>query len=153
MVWDVFKEVGGIEAFDEFFEELYYSFASKDTWKVFDEVTEILVEFKKTGVFVGVISNWDSRLLSICASLEIDQYFDGIFVSALVGFAKPDVRIFQKALDTAGVLPHEAIHVGDSLEDDYYGAQSAGLEAYFLDRSGKAKYSKVSTIQNLKELL
>jgi putative hydrolase of the HAD superfamily len=153
LVWEVFEQVGGIEGFNEFFEDLYYSFASKDTWRVFDEVSEVLAKIKKRGIYLAIISNWDSRLFHICSSLGLDRYFDAIFASASVGFAKPDPRIFQKALDTAGVLPEEALHVGDSLEDDYYGAQAVGLRAYFLDRSGKSKYPEVPTIQNLRDLV
>jgi putative hydrolase of the HAD superfamily len=153
VVWEVFKQVGGIESFDQFFDELYYSFASKETWRVFEEVAEVLIELRRSGFYLGIISNWDSRLSHICSTLGLDKYFDSILISALVGFAKPDPRIFQTACDTAGVLPEEAIHIGDSLEDDYYGAQSAGLSAVFLDRLGRSRYPEIATISNLSSIL
>jgi len=141
-----------MENFDTFFDELYDAFLSGKTWKIFDDVKETLETLKKKGLYLAIISNWDSRLIEICKGMDLKKYFDEIFVSALVKYAKPDSRIFQKAADTAGVLPEEAIHIGDSLEDDYYGAKDAGLDALFLDRTGKVRYPEVRTIKSLKEI-
>lgn len=153
LVHEVFEKFGGIEKFDVFFEDLYHSFASKDTWQVFEETEKVLKTLKGKGYYLAIISNWDSRLLQICKNLDLEKYFDAIHASAVVGFAKPDPRIFQKALDHAGVLANEAIHVGDSVEDDYFGAKALGIRAFFLDRSGEQKHPEISVISSLAELL
>jgi len=153
LVKEVFDVVGPVESFDDFFEELYVSFAGEGTWKVFDEVLDVVSSLKKQNRYIAIISNWDSRLLNLCKNLELDKYFDAIHVSALVGFAKPDPRIFQKALDEAGVTPEEAIHVGDSLEDDYYGAREAGITPLFLDRDMACDYEGITRISSLSEII
>ena len=152
LVRDVFNVVGQVDNFDTFFDDLYYSFASKDTWKIFDEVFESLATLKSKGYYLGIISNWDHRLLDICKNLKLEECFDDIFVSAIVGFTKPDPRIFEKACVVAGILPSEAIHIGDSLTDDYYGAKNAGLDACFLDRESAQNIDGILAIKNFKAL-
>ena len=56
--------------------------------------------------------------------------------SAEVGSAKPDARIFQIALEIAGVPPHAAWHVGDTPEADVEGARAAGLRPLLIARDG-----------------
>jgi putative hydrolase of the HAD superfamily len=151
-VKDVFDRIKPMDDFDTFFDELYDAFLSGKTWKIFDDVKETLEALKKKGLYLAIISNWDSRLIEICKGMDLGKYFDEIFVSALVRYAKPDSRIFQKAADTAGVLPEEAVHIGDSLEDDYYGAKDAGMDALYLDRDGRRKYPDVAVIRSLREI-
>ena len=68
------------------------------------------------------------------------------------GVAKPDPAIFERALARAGVAPHEALHVGDSLREDYHGARAAGLSALLLERHGTGP-AGISTIQSLEGVL
>ena len=50
------------------------------------------------------------------SSSPIEKYFDGIFISELVGFNKPDRRFFERIFKgIEGFLPEETIIVGDSL--------------------------------------
>ena len=51
-----------------------------------------------------------------------------------------------------GTDAKQSLHVGDSLEDDYHGAQRAGLKAILLDRPRKA-YNGVVRIETLQGLL
>jgi len=84
-----------------------------------------------------MISNWDHRLFSIVEGLGLTSYFEQVFASSAVGVAKPGVGIFRRAVETLGIEPTRAMHLGDSLEDDYLGAKRAGLQAVLLDRSGR----------------
>jgi putative hydrolase of the HAD superfamily len=52
----------------------------------------------------------------------------------MVGVAKPDRRLFEAALELAGVSAAEALHVGDSYEEDVVGARAAGIEPVLLRR-------------------
>ena len=49
-------------------------------------------------VKLGVISNWDNRLFRVLAVMGLEQYFDFVIPSYVVGVEKPDQRIFQLAL-------------------------------------------------------
>ena len=154
LVREVFSEVGRIDNFDAFFNELYDTFACAEAWRLFPDALPVLQKLKRKGKILGIISNWDSRLPSICEGLGLVSYFDFILASALVGAAKPHPRIFQEALDRAGVRPEEALHVGDSLKDDVQGAREAGIHALFIDRRGNrtAETPTISALQFLGEM-
>ena len=50
-----------------------------------------------------------------------------IAVSAEIGWRKPHVAIFERALEALGVGPTEAVMVGDRLREDVGGARALGL--------------------------
>ncbi len=151
----VFAPVGKFDDFDVFFDDLYHQFASPQTWRLFEETHSVLEHFKKKGYIIGMISNWDRRLIGLCDALDIKKYFDFMLISALYGKAKPHQDIFGEALRLAGVSPEEALHVGDSLEDDVQGARKAGIRALWLNRHGRdSKHvNDILIIQNLKEMI
>jgi putative hydrolase of the HAD superfamily len=66
----------------------------------------------------------------------ISARFDTVVISAEVGFAKPDPRIFRLALDALGVAAVDAWHIGDGLDTDVVGARAAGVRAVWVNRSG-----------------
>ncbi len=101
---------------------------------------------------MGIISSWDSRLIPLLKTLELDHHFESISVSVLIGAAKPDWKIFEHALASIEAKPEEVIHVGDSIEDDGQGAENAGIVPVIIDRKGNNP-SKYRTIQSLSELL
>lgn len=135
----VMDRAGGVRRFEAFFEELYELFASGRVWRVFPEVETVLAACRERGLVLGIVSNWDSRLLQICEALHLTPKVDFILASNLVGAAKPDPHIFQLALQRAGVAAADALHIGDSLQEDVFGAQAAGLNALWLTRSGAAE--------------
>ncbi|MBI3306845.1 MAG: HAD-IA family hydrolase [Candidatus Omnitrophica bacterium] len=159
LVNEVFSQVGTIERFEDFFNELYDVFGHPSSWRLYPETEYVLAELKKQGKKLGIVSNWDSRLFKLCSGLGLEKYFDFVIASAVFGAAKPSPKIFEEALKKAGVLPHEAVHVGDSLEDDIHGAKRLGIEAVLIDRSvsgkprDREKFLHIKTITHLEELL
>lgn len=151
LVWEVFSSFGPIDDFEAFFEELYDRFARPESWRLFPDTLPVLQALKKRGKILGIVSNWDSRLFGLCEGLGLKPYLDFILASAVVGAAKPHPKIFKEALERAGVKPPEALHVGDSLEDDVKGAEGAGIHAVFLDRKG-VRSSQAPAISELQFL-
>jgi len=123
--------------FDAFFEELWQAFAHPDVWHVHDDVVPTLETLHEQGLTCAVVSNWDRRLHRLVSGMGLDRHFAFVLTSAEAGWRKPDRRIFEDALRRLEVAPGEALHVGDSLEDDIAGAQAAGIKALLLDRRGK----------------
>lgn len=140
--------------FDGFFRELYDFFTGKEAWRLFPDVLPALEALRARGVTLGIISNWDSRLIPTLENLGLAPYFSVTAVSALVGHAKPDPGIFAHALDRVGVRPEESLHVGDHPELDCLGAKRCGMEALLIDRSqdGGSKAS-CGRIRSLTEIL
>jgi putative hydrolase of the HAD superfamily len=154
LVRGVMDRAGRVRRFEAFFEELYDLFASGRVWRVFPEVESVLATCRERGVVLGIVSNWDSRLLKICEALHLTPKVDFILASNVVGVAKPDPRIFHLALRQAGVTAAEALHIGDSLQEDVFGAMAAGLEALWLTRSGSSEAPpKVTKVDSLLSIL
>ena len=81
---------------------------------------------------IGIVSNGNSYP----ERCGLPDTFDFTIFAHDCGFHKPDLRIFELALSKAGCLPHEVLHVGDSLESDVLGAQNCGLRTVWLNRKG-----------------
>jgi epoxide hydrolase-like predicted phosphatase len=77
----------------------------------------------------GLLSNaWSGLRKYIENDWNISEAFDDIIISAEVGLAKPDQRIYQLAIDRLGVAADEAVFIDDVL-GNVEGAQAAGLSA------------------------
>jgi putative hydrolase of the HAD superfamily len=94
----------------------------------------------RVGIPIGIVSNADGRVEPLLRELGVCQVGAGpgvevgiIVDSTIVGFEKPDPRIFQLALLTLGVAPERTIHVGDSARADVAGALAAGVTPVHLD--------------------
>ena len=150
----VFHAHGGLVNFDDYFNIIYKVFLSAENWKVYDDVLEsgILEKLKSRGTTLGVISNWDSRLEGILEATSLASYFDFILASTVVGSAKPDRKIFDKALHLASVKPSLACHIGDEPETDILGARRAGIDAILLDRKNTHQVRDGIVIRSFNQL-
>jgi putative hydrolase of the HAD superfamily len=98
-----------------------------------------------------VVSNWDCSLPDWLEPRGLLEHVDGVVTSAEVGAAKPDVAVFERALELAGAPASEAVHVGDSLENDVAGARAADIRPVLVARDRPAP-AGVETIRSLAEL-
>ena len=104
LVRRVFEAHGGLNDFDRYFDHIYDVFRSKESWRVFEDVTEsgLLDQLKNNGTVLGVVSNWDSRLPEILKNTGLASYFNFILASTVVGSAKPDRRYFSGSAEEGG---------------------------------------------------
>ena len=75
----------------------------------------------------------------------------GIVSAESVKACKPHREIMDEALRVAGVLPEEAVLIGDSETSDVACALEVGICPILLDRSGKKNRSDVRVIHSLRE--
>jgi putative hydrolase of the HAD superfamily len=136
LVHEVFTQIALPRDFDTFFDELYWLFGRPTVWRLYSECREVLQTLRQQGYIVGVISNWDIRLLDILQGLDLMQHIQHVSISAVVGWEKPHVEIFWHATSAVAVPPARALHIGDSLQADVQGAQQAGLQPLWLQREG-----------------
>ncbi len=118
----------------------------------FADARPALIKARGRGRRLVVVSNWDVSLHERLEQHGLAPLLDGIVTSAGAGARKPSAAIFQRALALAEVPPSDAIHVGDSVEDDVAGARAAGIEAILLRRDGTAGPAGVPTIATLAAL-
>jgi FMN phosphatase YigB (HAD superfamily) len=90
----------------------------------------------KSRFSLGVVSNFYGNLDHVLTDAGIAELFGVIADSTRLGFFKPDVRIFKEALRKLGVVPGDAVMVGDSLEKDCAPARSLGLKTVWVRSPG-----------------
>ena len=85
---------------------------------------------------MGVISNWDWTARDVLTAAGLIDYFDHLIISCEVDYIKPDSRIFDLALQTAGVNAGECVYIGDNYYDDAVGCRRVGMDALIINRFG-----------------
>lgn len=88
----------------------------------------------------------------------IIDYFPVRVYSRDEGVAKPDPRILLITLDRLGVLPEQAVFVGDSAKSDMAAAQAAGVDFIWFRPDGRfdspgKRIAEVTELVQLPELL
>ncbi|MGH2923894.1 MAG: HAD family hydrolase, partial [Solirubrobacterales bacterium] len=102
--------------------------------RAYPDAEPALAALREAGVARVVVSNWDCSLGSVLERCGLAGLLDGAVSSAVAGARKPDPAIFEPALALAGCDRDEALHVGDTPEEDVAGARAAGIRALLLDR-------------------
>ena len=94
-------------------------------------IEDFLEYLKNKGIRTGVVSNI-SYAPSVVAErinrLLPKNNFEFIITSSNYIFRKPNKRIFDLALEKAGLQPDEVWYIGDQYECDVKGALNAGLQ-------------------------
>lgn len=121
-------------------------------FSAFPDARPALESARGQGLRLVVVSNWDVSLVAVLRNLGLDPLLDAIVTSAVVGARKPSPAIFDRALRLAGVPASEAVHVGDSLDEDVAGARAAGIEPILIHRGDGPPVAGVRTISSLSEL-
>ena len=106
-------------------------------FRPYDDAIPALHALRADGHGLVVVSNWDCALPDWLGPPGLLELVDGVVTSAEVGVAKPDARVFRRALDLAGVNADQAVHVGDSPDNDVSGARAAGIRAVLVQRDGE----------------
>lgn len=122
-------------------------------FRAFPEVHGVLAAARARGRRLAVLSNWDVSLHDVLARLELTPLLDAVLTSAQVGARKPSPAAFEAALRAVGAEPAQALHIGDSLEEDVAGARRAGIEPVLISRNGTGGPPGVTTITSLSELI
>jgi putative hydrolase of the HAD superfamily len=103
------------------------------------------------GLRLVIASNWDCSLADWLGPPGLIELVDGVVTSADARAAKPDPQVFLRAVEVAGVTPAEAVHVGDSVENDVEGARAAGIRALLVARAGDPPPG-VDSVRSLEEV-
>ncbi len=118
----------------------------------FEDARPALELARRRGQRLVVVSNWDVSLHDVLQRLRLAPLLDGVVTSAEAGARKPSPEIFERALALAGVSAEQAIHVGDSVDEDLAGARAAGIEPVLIARDGGVTPPGVRVIASLLEL-
>lgn len=90
---------------------------------------ELLDYLEKSRIKIGVLTNGafmgQAKKLSI---LGLDDKIDCFVASDMCLCDKPDPKAFLYILEKMNILPHEAIMVGDRMDNDVLGAKKLGMK-------------------------
>lgn len=75
----------------------------------------------------------------------LGNYLTGAFSSADVGHKKPDKAMFHAPLTTLQLMPNQAIHIGDDLHDDIFGASAMGMHNIWVNLKQEVRSNDQAT--------
>jgi putative hydrolase of the HAD superfamily len=112
----------------------------------FADAAPALAALRARGLATVCVSNWDVSLHGVLERCGLRSGLDAVVCSAEAGARKPDPVIFERALAITGCSPEQAVHVGDTPEEDVAGAQAAGLRALLIRRDGGGDVSSLTEV-------
>ncbi|MBE7090978.1 MAG: noncanonical pyrimidine nucleotidase, YjjG family [Clostridiales bacterium] len=82
----------------------------------------------------------------------LEPYFQGIFLSEELGYAKPAKQFFSAVFREISFAPNQTVMVGDSLSADIAGANNYGIRSVWLNRFGRENNTGVRVDVELRRI-
>ena len=116
---------------------------------------ELLDYLKENKIKIGVLTNGafigQAKKLAI---LGLDEKIDCFVASDMCLCDKPDPKAFLYILSKMDALPHEAIMVGDRIDNDINGAKRLGMKGILVGNKGiSGNNSADLVVQNLRDCI
>ena len=103
------------------------------------KAAEICLQELGSKYHIGIIANQALGTKERLDKWGLLQYIDMVIASAEEGISKPDLRIFQLALEQAGCNRNEAILIGDRIDNDIIPAKKIGMSTIWV-KQGMGSY-------------
>ena len=119
--------------------------------ELYPDVLPTLTKLRKK-YSLGLLSNGNSYP----TRCGLDDMFGFVVFSQDIGVDKPSPRFYRIAVEKAGCLKEELLHIGDSLENDVIGARNCGITSVWLNREQMKPETNIEIeyeISSLSELL
>ena len=105
---------------------------------------EVLNYLKEKNYKIHLITNGFLEVQSIKMQASgLDKMIDKSFVSEVVGFKKPDHRIFYHAMKNVGATLEECVMIGDDLSVDIIPAKEIGMAHIYFNRKKISHHEKL----------
>ncbi len=107
---------------------------SEAHWLPIPGVEDVLADLRRSGMRLGLISNAsdEANAQRLIDKAGLRAWFDPILISAAVGLRKPEPDLFTRVRRAWGLAADETVMVGDTLAEDIFGAQQAGLHTVWV---------------------
>ncbi|HEY2742957.1 MAG TPA: HAD family hydrolase [Gaiellaceae bacterium] len=124
-----------------------------ENFELYDDVPDALAALRSAGLRIGLVSNSARDVREFARHHRLDV--DAGISSFHHGRTKPHASIFHAVLELLGVVPDEALMVGDTIADDIEGALALGMRAILVDREGRHEdfEPRVESLSELPALL
>ncbi|MDE6585417.1 MAG: HAD family hydrolase [Clostridia bacterium] len=134
-IFEVFKKLAP-DVDEEKLNKAAYTFRkySRSKLKLYGGAKELLIELKKSGAKVYLVSNAQACFsVPELKKLKLYDLFDGIELSSDFGRKKPCKDFFTHALKKYGLDIGQSIYCGNDFRADVLGAKSAGLATAYIN--------------------
>lgn len=126
----------------------------RDCCVPFPNLINTLELLKEQQFSLGIVTNGRGKFqLDNIRALGIECFFNTIVVSELEGIKKPNLKIFERALERVGLSASDCIYVGDHPENDVKAAQNAGMIGVWKKDLVWGDFETEHIISDLTELL
>ena len=134
---------------DRLLNSLWDHFAGADGWRLDPEFEPLIARLSTSAVRWGLASNFDERLHLVCARWPVFTQARELFVSSLLGHAKPGLEFFRAIETRLGLEPERLLLIGNDPVEDYDAARSAGWQAVLLGETQSADQNCIATLADL----
>lgn len=93
------------------------------------EIIPMMKSLKEQGIKVGLISNCHSEEAMVIKKSVLYPFFDAVCLSYDEGLMKPELQIFERALQKLGLAADECLYVGDGGSNELVAAKSVGMHS------------------------
>lgn len=102
------------------------------------ETVRLVREYNLKIIIIGNVVFWPGNYNRILLEkAKLSDFIDKQFYADELQVSKPKTEIFAKAISEFNIKPHEALHVGDSVFEDFAGAILAHMGAVLIDKNVK----------------
>jgi putative hydrolase of the HAD superfamily len=150
-VYTIFLRDLGIED-PALVDTVYREFTDLANYSLFEDVPPVLECLRGAGLVLGVVSNFEEWLERLLERLGVGEFFGVRVISGVEGLEKPDPRIFELAMERAGVGPADSVYVGDNPEFDVDPALALGMFPVLIDRRGRYPDATGARITSMADL-
>lgn len=101
--------------------------------KLYPYVKEALAELRSKGYRLWLLSNAQHVFTAYeLKLLELDNSFDGVYLSSDYGCRKPDIRFYNALIDDNNLDISKCLMIGNDRQTDIAGAKAAGLATLYM---------------------
>jgi putative hydrolase of the HAD superfamily len=129
IVAEVFQDVADARDIEMLFDALWWHFSRPSAWSVPAEVGGLLQNLQARRIRLAIASNFDDRLLGICAEFPELAPCSPILTATMLGTAKPAPEFFDAVATRMELEPARLLMIGDDAELDVAAARAAGWQA------------------------
>ncbi len=113
-----------------------------ENMKPFDGVLETMDKIKKAGMKIGIITNLTTYIqMKKIAKLGLTDLIDSLTTSEEVGVEKPHPAMFLEGMWDLGVLPQDAIMIGDDADSDIEGGNAVKMTTVQITIAGNETFN------------
>lgn len=134
----------------DFFHNKFFNESKKQV--ILSENISLIKNLKLNGYKVILFSN-SCCLLNNDAINEVLDYVDNIFYSYDIGYTKDDEESYKYIEKVMKVNPNEILHIGDTLNSDYYMPKKYSWNALYYGNCDEADVKSIEFLTDLIDIL